>query len=164
MAKGKNKDKSKNAPRIVNRKARHDYNVLEKLECGIELQGSEVKSVRLGRASIGEGFARVEPKTMELFLYDVDIAAYPNAPVTAHETKRRRKLLAHRGEIERLYGQTTSKGTTLVPLTMYFNSRGIAKIELGVAEGKRTHDKRESMKKKEADKAIRRAMTRKRIG
>lgn len=160
----KSKDKSNNSPRIVNRKARHDYNVLEKLECGIQLQGSEVKSVRMGRVSIGEGFARVEPKTMELMLYDVDIAAYPNAPAMAHEPKRRRKLLAHRGEIERLYGQTTSKGTTLIPLAMYFNSRGIAKVELGVAQGKGHADKRESMKKKEADKAIRRAMTRKRIG
>lgn len=159
MAKGKS-----DSPRIVNRKARHDYQILEKLECGIQLLGSEVKSVRMGRVSIGEGFARVEPKSMELYLFDIDIASYPNAPPTAHEPKRRRKLLAHKGEIERLMGLTSSKGRTLVPLAMYFNGRGIAKVELGVAMGKTKGDRRESMKKKEADQAIRRAMTRKRIG
>lgn len=157
------KSKQNLSPRILNRKAKHDYHILEKLEVGVELIGSEVKSIRHGRVSLGEGFARVE-RNGELYLYDVDIGAYVNAPVTAHEPKRKRKLLAHRKEIERLGGLTSSKGVTLIPLAMYFNSRGICKLELGVAQGKAKGDKRESLKKKEADKDMRRAMTRRRIG
>ncbi len=156
--------KSNLNPRIVNRRARHDYHILETFEVGIALQGSEVKSIRHGRASINESFARVDPRSGELWLHDMDIAAYHNAPVTAHENKRPRKLLAHKREIERLMGLTTASGTTLVPLTLYFNNRGIAKIELGVAQGKRQADKRESIKRKEADRDMRRAMTRRKIG
>ena len=157
------------SPRIVNRKARHDYHIVESFEVGIALRGSEVKSIRQGRASIAEGFARVEPKTMELWLYDVDISAYDHASSAPGsgipESKRPRKLLAHRKQIERLYGLTSGGGgTTLVPLTLYFNDRGIAKIELAVAEGKSKGDKRAGMKKQEANRAIRTAMTRKRIG
>ena len=152
------------SPRIVNRKARHDYHIVESLEVGISLRGSEVKSIRQGRASIAEGFARVEPKSMELWMYDVDIAAYDHASTDAHDPKRPRKLLAHRKQIERLYGLTTAGGTTLVPLTLYFNDRGIAKIELAVAEGLSKGDKRAGMRKQEANRAIRSAMTRKRIG
>ncbi len=158
------KSKTNLNPRITNRKARHDYHILETMEVGIALQGSEVKSIRNGRASIGEAFARVEPRSGELWLYDMDVSAYVNAPVTAHEPKRPRKLLAHRREIERLAGLTSAGGVTMVPLTLYFSNRGIAKVELAVAQGKRRADKRESMKRKEADKDIRRAMTRKRIG
>lgn len=161
MAKSRDKTRT---PRITNRKARHDYHILDAFEVGIELRGSEVKSVREGRASISEGFARVNTRTGELWLYDVDIAPYPQAPVTAHEPKRPRKLLAHRREIERLTGETSAKGTTLVPLTMYFNDRGICKVELATAQGKARSDKRESLKKKEADRDMRRAMTRRRIG
>jgi SsrA-binding protein len=156
--------KATRSPRIVNRKARHDYHIVESLEVGIQLRGSEVKSARDSRVSIAEGFAYVDPKRMELWLYDVDIAAYPNAPVDAHEPKRPRKLLAHRKQIERLYGLTTASGTTLVPLTMYFNDRGIAKVELGVATGKGKADKRERYKKSEHVREMRRAMTRKRLG
>ncbi len=156
--------KGTNSPRIVNRRARHDYHVLEDLEVGIELQGSEVKSVRNGKVSLAEGFAQVDPRRMELVLYNVNIAAYQNAPVTAHEPARPRKLLAHKKEIERLYGLTSAKGTTLVPLAMYFNKRGICKIDIAVAQGKAKGDKRESLKKKEADRDMRRAMTRRTIG
>ncbi len=164
MAKG-SKDKSKakadagGGPRIVNRRARHEYHVLESLEVGIQLLGSEVKSVRAGQVSLAEGFARVEPD-MQLYLYNVDIAPYAQAGPQGHEPKRRRKLLAHKRQIEKLFGQTTAKGTTLVPLTMYF-VRGMAKIELGVVRGKQAHDKRQALKEKDAGKEIRRAMTRK---
>ncbi len=151
------------SPRILNRKARHDYIIEETLEVGIMLTGSEVKSIRDGKVSIAEGFAAVDPKPMELWLYDVDIAAYTNAPVDSHAPKRKRKLLARKREIERLFGQTTSKGTTLIPLALYFNKRGIAKLELAVARGKQKGDKRESMRKDDAKKEMRRAMTRKRL-
>lgn len=162
MTKGKNK--ADHSPRIVNRRARHDYFIDETLEVGIELVGSEVKSIREGKVSLGEGFARIEPRTGELWLYEVNISPYVNAPVTNHSPTRKRKLLAHKREIERLAGLTDAKGYTLVPLTLYFNNRGIAKLEIGVARGKQTHDKRETLKKRESDKDIRRAMSRKRVG
>ena len=162
MAKGKKK--TDHSPRITNRRARHEYFIDESMEVGIELVGSEVKAIREGKVSLGEGFARGEPMTGELWLYDVNISSYVNAPVTNHSPTHKRKLLAHKREIERLAGLTGSKGSTLVPLTMYFNNRGIAKLELGVARGKQQHDKRESLKKREADKDISRAMSRRRIG
>jgi SsrA-binding protein len=96
--------------------------------------------------------------------YNIDIGDYSNAPPNSHEHKRPRRLLAHRREIERLRGLTTASGTTMVPLTMYFNSRGILKMEIGVAQGKRHQDKRETIKKKEAEQAMRKAMSRRKIG
>lgn len=153
--------KKKEKSGISNRKAFHDYRVEERLEVGVMLLGSEVKSVRKGRVSLAEGFARVEAGSMELFLYNVDIAIYENAAVQ-HEPKRTRKLLAHRREIAKLLTLTASKGMTLVPLGMYFNDRGIAKIEIGVCRGRGKRDKREAMKEKEAGRDIRRAMTRRR--
>lgn len=165
MAKGSGKKKSdSSSPRIVNRKARHDYHIHESFECGIMLRGTEVKSIRSGRCSIAEAFARVEPATRELWLYNMDIGAYDHAAADRqHEAKSRRKLLVHRRQIADLMTQTMSKGMTLVPLTLYFNDRGLAKIELAVASGKGHGDKRETTKKREADRDIRRAMTRKRI-
>ncbi len=159
MAKGK----ANTTPRVTNRKARHDYHILESVECGVVLTGSEVKSIRDGKASIAEGYAAIDAKRMELWLHDVDIAAYANAPVDAHLPKRKRKLLARKREIERLFGLTTAKGTTLIPLTLYFSERGIVKIELGVARGKQKGDKRESMKKDDARREMQKAMTRKRL-
>ncbi|MEM6553243.1 MAG: SsrA-binding protein SmpB [Planctomycetota bacterium] len=150
-------------PRIANRRAKFDYAVTDKLECGIQLMGSEVKSVRLGQVSLAEGYAAVDPKTMTLTLHGVDIAHYPQAGPLQHETKRTRRLLAHRREIERLFGKTSAKGTTLIPLAMYF-VRGRVKVELGVGTGKRQSDKRQDMKKRDADREIRQAMTRKIIG
>jgi SsrA-binding protein len=149
------------APRIENRKARHDYHILDKLEVGIMLQGSEVKSIRHGEVSLGEGFCRVEPNTMELWLYGVNIAPYRQAMGNnGHEPTRPRKLLAHRREIARLFAQVNAKGTTLVPLAMYF-VRGKVKLEIGVGQGKQAHDKREDLKARSADREMRRAMTRK---
>jgi SsrA-binding protein len=151
-----------NDVRIANRKARHSYHILESLEVGIELTGSEVKSVRNGQVSLAEGFARIDPHTDELFLHDVHIAEYVNAPgAFSHDPTRTRKLLAHRREINKLKGKLTNKGHTLVPLAMYFNSRGFVKVDLGLGIGKKQFDKREDVKSRDAKRDMRRAMTRK---
>jgi len=161
MAKRK-KQKQNLEPRIENRRARRDYHITETLECGVVLQGTEVKSIRYGRATLGDGYVSVNAVTMELWMHNVDIAMYPNAGSNQHMPKAMRKLLAHKRQIEKLYGQTTSKGTTLVPTALYFKD-GRVKIEIGVAEGKRSYDKRDDIKKRDADRDMRRAMTRKRI-
>ena len=160
MSKKKNTDGQKN-PKIVNRKARFDYQILDTIEVGIALVGSEVKSIRQAQVSLAEGFARVETETMELFLYNVDIAPYSHTNVaTAPDRLRRRKLLAKKREIDKLATQTAVKGTTLVPLAIYF-VRGMAKLQLGVGRGKKTVDKRQTVKTRDADREIRRSMTRK---
>jgi SsrA-binding protein len=147
------------SPRIVNRRARHDYHILDKLEVGLALKGSEVKSIRNGQVSLAEGFARVEPATMELVLYNVNIAEYTQAgPTNTHEPTRPRKLLAHRREIRKLLDQTNDKGTALIPLTMYF-VRGIAKLELGVGRGKAQHDKRHDLKERQSARDIKRLLS-----
>jgi SsrA-binding protein len=149
------------APRIVNRKATHDYAISERLEVGIVLRGSEVKSIRQGQVSLAEGFARVEPSDMGLYLHDVEISPYANASgPNGHVPKTVRKLLAHRRQIQKLHDLTSTKGTTLIPLAMYF-VRGMVKLEIGVGTGKRTHDKREDIKARESDREIRRAMSKK---
>ncbi len=147
------------SPRISNRKATHDYHIHEKIEVGIALRGSEVKSIRNSQVSLAEGFARVEPGDMGLYLYDVDIAAYSHAAgPNGHEPKRVRKLLAHRRQIAKLFDQTIAKGTTLIPLAMYF-VRGMVKVELGVATGKGAHDKRQDIKARDSEREIRKAMS-----
>jgi SsrA-binding protein len=157
------KSAADSSPRIVNRRAFHEYHLLEKLECGVVLQGSEVKSIRNGQVSLAEGYARVEPADMGLYLYGVDIAPYAKAAgVNAHEPKRRRKLLARKAQIAKLLGETSSKGRTLVPLAMYF-SRGMVKVEVALVEGKQSHDKRQDIKTREARREIERGMTRKRL-
>ncbi len=160
----KKKKNESYSPRIVNRRALRDYQIDEKIECGIVLLGSEVKSIRLGQVSLAEGYARVEAPRgkgrTELWLYDIDIAAYSHASPESHDPKRRRKLLAHRRQIESLLGSTTAKGTTLVPMAMYFVN-GRVKIEIGIGTGKKHYDKRESIKGRDADREMRRAMTRK---
>jgi SsrA-binding protein len=162
MAKSKGKS---HTPRITNRRAFHDYHIDERLECGIVLLGSEVKTLRQGRVSLAGGFARVEPNTNELWLHNVNFAHYDHAhPERQHDPLNKRKLLAHKRQIASLAQQTQAKGSTLIPLAMYFNDRGIAKVEIGVARGKAHHDKREDLKKKEANRAISRGMTRRRIG
>lgn len=166
MAKGKKKKQAEldHSPRMVNRRAHHDYQISEKLEVGLVLRGTEVKSIRMGRVSLTEGFARVDPRTGELYLHNVQIEPYPHAAgIHQHEPKRSRKLLAHRREIQRLEAETTGKGVTLVPLALYFRS-GRAKLEIGVGTGKKKHDKREDMKQRDAKRQMERAMTRKRIG
>lgn len=151
------------SPRIVNRKARHDYHVIDSLEVGIKLAGPEVKSIRDGQVSLAEGFATVAADSLTLTLHQVHIAPYPHAKgPDAPDPDRPRRLLAHRRQIRDLIDQTSSKGRTLVPLTLYF-VRGRAKIELGIVEGKKSHDKRQDIKKRDADREIRRGMTRKRL-
>ncbi len=157
MAKGKPKPGSLE-PRILNRRARYDYEVLDKLECGIQLLGSEVKSVRHGQVSLAEGYAQVNEKTLQIHLYNVDIAPYAQAGPLQHDPKRTRLLLAHKREINRLIGQTSDRGVTLTPLAMYFK-HGRVKVEIGVARGKKQYDKRQDLKKRDSDREIRRAMS-----
>ncbi|WP_428389572.1 SsrA-binding protein SmpB [Mucisphaera sp.] len=148
------------SPRIENRRARHDYHITETLEVGIKLLGTEVKSIRNSQISLAEGYATIDNRTGELLLLNVDIAQYKQAGVNQHAPKRPRVLLAHKREVQRLQGYLTAKGTTLVPLVVYF-LRGKAKLLLGVGEGKKQHDKRQDIKTKDAKRDIRKAMTRK---
>jgi SsrA-binding protein len=136
-----------------NRKARHDYSIEDSLEVGIVLTGSEVKSLRAGRATITEAYATDQGG--ELYLINAYIPQYEQAGPQNHEPRRPRKLLAHRRQIGRLAGAVQRQGMTLVPLKLYFNDRGMAKLELGVAKGKRAYEKRDATKKRdwERDKA-----------
>ncbi len=133
-----------------NRKARRDYTIGDTFEAGIMLKGSEVKSLRLGRASIGESYAA--EKGGELYLNNAYIPEYFGSSATSHETRGQRKLLMHRREISKLLGAINRKGMTLLPLSIYFNKRGIAKVELALAEGKRQHDKRQTVKQRDWDR------------
>ena len=142
-----------------NRKARHNYHVLDTLECGIALVGSEVKSLRGGQLSLDEAYGRVEGD--EVWLVGANIAEYSYSHALNHVPKRRRKLLLHRREIKKFAGQAYEKGLTLVPLKVYFKA-GRAKVLLGICRGKQSHDKRDSMKKRDAQRDIDRAMRRKR--
>lgn len=141
---------------IRNRKARHEFEILEELEAGLVLVGAEVKSLREGDASFTDAFARVD--NGELWLYNLHISPYEQASIDVPDPKRPRKLLAHRREIERLAARTAERGLTLVPLDLHF-TRGRAKVTLGLARGKKLHDKRETMKRKvmqrEVDRALR---------
>jgi SsrA-binding protein len=149
------KKDDKFSPRITNRRALHDYFIEAKLECGIALMGSEVKSLRLGMAQLTESFARIEKGI--LILHQCHIDPYKAATIYNHEPMRERKLLAHKKEIRKLEAELKVRGTTLIPLAMYFNEDGRAKVELGVARGKQQHDKRETIKRKEQDRELRRA-------
>lgn len=144
---------------ISNRKAYHDYHIFEKIDCGIELKGQEVKSLREGKVSLAESFARID--NGELFLYNTHIAQYEKTGAFKVEPLRVRKLLLHRNQIDKFSGQVSQKGWTLIPLRIYFNERGIAKLELALAKGKREYDKRESIKKREVELEIKKAMSRK---
>jgi SsrA-binding protein len=144
-----------------NRKARHDYHIDDTYEAGLALTGTEVKSLRAGRASLTDGYAEV--RDGELWLRNVHIPEYDQGTWTNHEPRRPRKLLLRRDEIGRLIGKTTQRGYTLVPLSLYF-SDGYAKVELALARGKRSYDKRHVLAEKqalrEADRAIARARRR----
>lgn len=145
------------SPRIENRKALHDFFIESKLECGIQLLGSEVKSLRMGTAQIGEAF--VEIQGCDLMLINAHIEPYKqSAIVYNHAPRRPRRLLAHRREISRIKDETDQSGMTIVPLAIYFKD-GRAKVEIGIARGKKSFDKRETIKKKEAERELRRAMT-----
>jgi SsrA-binding protein len=141
---------------VQNRKARFDYSIEDSFEAGIVLTGSEVKSLRLGRANIVESYAT--EKEGELFLVNAHINEYKQAGHDNHDPKRARKLLLNRREIDRLAAAVARDGMTLVPLKIYFNNRGIAKLELGLAKGKRQFEKREATKQREWERQKARVM------
>ena len=130
-----------------NRRARYDYAIEDDLECGIILEGSEVKSLRKGGANIAESYATVDDG--ELWLVNSYVAPYDQAKTFGHEERRRRKLLVKKKELSKLWQATARKGMTLVPLVMYFNHRGIAKMKIGIAKGKKNHDKRDTSAKRD---------------
>lgn len=130
---------------VTNRKALHDYHILERYEAGVELKGTEIKSIRAGFANLTNAFARVE--NGQVFLYGCDIRAYEKASHEQHEPQRSRRLLLHKNEIAKLFGLTSIKGHTLVALRMYWKS-GRIKIELGVGQGKEARDKRSDLKQR----------------
>ena len=144
-----------------NRKARHDYTILDTYEAGIALFGTEVKSLRAGRASLVDAFG--QEKEGELFLHGLHIPEYDRGTWTNHEPRRNRKLLLKRAELNRLLSKVREGGLTLVPLSMYF-SDGWAKVELALARGKRSYDKRQDLAKRDADREITRAMGRRSKG
>ncbi len=140
---------------VSNRKAFHDFFILEKMEVGISLFGTEVKSLRAGRVNLKEGFAQIDRG--ELYLHNCHISPYSHGNLANHAPTRRRKLLMRKKEIWRLFGKVREKGLTLVPLKIYFQ-RGWAKVELGLAKGKHLHDKRDTEAKKSANREMQRAL------
>lgn len=155
----KGKDKSDEAT-IENRRARHDYEVIRTLEVGVALRGSEVKSIRAGRASISEGFVRAELEPMcRLTLEGMHVDEYgPAKGVNQHSPLRTRSLLAHRKEIRKLAAEADAKGMTIVPLKMYFKD-GRVKLLIGLARGKQAHDRREDIRKRDVERDIRRTLS-----
>ncbi len=138
-----------------NRRARHNYEIMDEMPCGIVLTGSEVKSIRNNKVSLEEAYARVT--NGEVWLVGCDIAVYPQANVMNHEPRRNRKLLLKRSEIRKFAESGTHQGLTLIPLAMYF-SRGLVKVSLAVARGRKQHDKREHLKQSDDKRSIREAM------
>lgn len=138
----------------INRKAKHEYFILETYEAGIALTGTEVKSLREGKVSIVDSYADIE--NGELWLFDLHISPYEKGNIYNHDPKRPRKLLMHKDEIAHLIGKIKERGLTLIPLSIYFNERGWAKVELGLAKGKKLYDKRKDL----AEKAERRELER----
>src|SRR4051794_38210711 len=138
-----------------NRKAFHDYHLLESFEAGIVLLGTEVKAIREGRVNLRDSFARLEGG--ELYLYNVNISPYSHRGYASHEALRRRKLLLHRDELRKLIGKTVEKGMTLIPVRMYFKN-GRVKVAVNLAKGKKEYDKRETIKRRETDRETRAAI------
>ncbi|MFA5120414.1 SsrA-binding protein SmpB [Zavarzinia sp.] len=147
MASNKARDEAKKFI-AENRKARHNYTIEDRIEAGIILKGSEVKALRGGQTNIGDSYAGAN-QGAGLWLYNVYIPEYKQANRENHEPRRPRQLLLHRREIARLHQEVTRGGMTLVPLSMYFNDKGIAKVELGLAKGRKLHDKREAEKERD---------------
>jgi len=159
---GKNKNEKKklkfeSGTVATNRRARHDYEILETFEAGLMLLGTEVKSLRMGAISISDAYAG--PKNGEMYLYNVHIGPYANAPKKLqHELKRPRKVLLKKKEIDKLLGAVKRDGQTIIPLSLYFNDRGILKMSLGLAKGKNTIDKRQTIKDRDWDRKKSRLM------
>ena len=145
---------------VTNRKARRDYNILKVWEVGIELKGSEVKSIREVRVNLNDSFARVEKG--EVLLYNMHISPYAQASYFNVEPLRVRRLLVQKSQIRKIAAEVFQRGLTLIPLRLYFNARGFVKIELALAKGKRMYDRRRDIKRKEADLEIKRGMRRRR--
>lgn len=145
----------------TNRKARYDYSIESTIECGLVLKGTEVKSLRAGRATIVDGFATI--RDGEVWLHGIHIAEYDHGNWTNHEPRRTRKLLLHKQEIQRLIGKTKQSGLTLIPLTLYFKD-GNAKVELALAQGRKTRDKRQAIKERESKRDAQQAIGRRMKG
>jgi SsrA-binding protein len=148
--------KDKQTPAAVNKKAYHDFELVEKYEAGIELRGSEVKSLRAAPADLTGSYARLQDG--ECWLVGAKIAPYQQAGNTGHEPARRRKLLLHKAELHRIWNKLEQRGFTLVPLRMYFSGRGMAKVELALAHGKRQYDKRKTITERAQKRDIDRSM------
>lgn len=146
----------------VNRKARHEYDIEATIEAGLVLTGSEIKSVRAGRVNLADAYARIERG--EAWLLGAHIAPWPGAARFNHEPKRDRKLLLHRAEIDQLLGRTAAKGLALVPLRLYLTERGLAKVELGLARGRRLHDRRRAIAERDARREVERELAEARRG
>lgn len=142
-------------PVASNRKAFHDYEIIERVEAGISLTGTEIKSIRAGGAQIREAYAR--PSDGEMWLYGAHIAPYANASFTNHEATRPRRLLLHKAQIREWTSATSERGLTIVPLSLYLKD-GKAKVELGLVRGRKQYDKREAIKKRDADREMQRAL------
>ncbi len=157
VTKTKSAEDSQSRTITVNRKAYHDYLIEETVEAGLVLTGTEIKSIREGRVNLREGYAKEEKG--ELWLQNVHIAPYQAGSYLNHEPTRPRKLLLHRDQIVRLAGAVSRKGLTLVPIKLYLKN-GLAKVEIGLARGKKAYDKRETLAKREAERQIERAIKR----
>ncbi|MDD5135189.1 MAG: SsrA-binding protein SmpB [Phycisphaerae bacterium] len=156
MSKDKNKGNSVRVPKMENKKAFFNYEIIEKIEAGLTLVGSEVKSLRQGGADLTGAFARILDN--ECWLLGCNIAPYKQASVYKHEPLRKRKLLLHKRQILKIESKLQQKGFTLVPLRIFFNDRGYAKIELGIARGKRQYDKRDKIKGREQKNDVAKSM------
>lgn len=142
----------------TNRKARHNYQMLEHFEAGISLLGTEVKSIRNHDVDLSTAFARIE--SSQVVLYDLHIKPYVFGHAFNHEPRRPRRLLLHRREIDKLIGKLSASGRTLIPLSIYFNHRGLVKVDLALCQGRQHGDKRELLRRKEAERETRQAITR----
>jgi SsrA-binding protein len=163
MAEKTEKSERKKAEKIIadNRKALHDYELLETFEAGVALLGTEVKSIREGRVNLRDSYARVEGD--ELWAFNIHISPYTHRGYADHEPLRKRKLLLHKAEIRKLIGRTVEKGLTLVPLRLYFKN-GRVKMAVSLARGKKAHDKRETIRRREVDRETRAAVKGRTIG
>lgn len=140
----------------TNRKARHDYEILDTFEAGLVLTGSEIKSIRAGHVNLREGF--IQPRDDELWLLNVHIASYEQAGAFGHDPRRPRKLLLHRREIDRIMSQIQEKGLTVIPTMMYL-TRGLAKVEIALARGKKKYDKRSALRQRDSERQIQRTLS-----
>ncbi|MFI1105290.1 SsrA-binding protein SmpB [Streptomyces sp. BR1] len=156
MAKAKDKDKGSGRKLVAqNKKARHDYTIIDTYECGLVLTGTEVKSLRQGRASLVDGFVQIDGG--EAWLHNVHVPEYAQGTWTNHSARRKRKLLMHRAEIDKLESKSQESGHTIVPLVLYFKE-GRAKIEIALAKGKKEYDKRQTLREKQDTRETNRAI------